>query len=168
MYSLRATHNIRPSRRFCRRRFAPASSTRASGHPGKEDQRMDRIYATLVGIVLFLLGLVGLLLGDELLLGVVNIDVLEDLVHLASGALLLYAGVQRSVGVARSIVVAVSLVYLLVGMLGFVVPYLFGLLPHGYSIVDNAIHLILGVLGLLVYANSRLPGPERGAADPRA
>jgi hypothetical protein len=130
--------------------------------------RMAKIFATLVGIVLLLLGLLGLLLGDELLLGVVNIDVLEDLVHLASGALLLYAGVQRSVGVARNIVVAVSLVYLLLGMLGFVVPYLFGLLPHGYSIVDNAIHLILGVLGLLVYANSRLPGPERGAADPRA
>ena len=29
---------------------------------------MARIYATLVGTVLFLLGLVGLLLGDELLL----------------------------------------------------------------------------------------------------
>ncbi len=46
---------------------------------------MARIYATLVGTVLFLLGLVGLLLGDELLLGVVNIDVLEDVVHVASG-----------------------------------------------------------------------------------
>jgi hypothetical protein len=127
-----------------------------------------RTYATLVGIVLLLLGLLGLILGDELLLGVVNIALLEDLVHLVSGALLLYAGVQHSAGVARSIVGAVSLVYLLVGVLGFVVPYLFGLLPHGYSIVDNAIHLVLGILGLLVYANSRLPRPERGAADPRA
>ena len=60
------------------------------------------------------------------------------------------------------------MVYLLVGLLGFIVPYLFGLLPHGYSIVDNAIHLILGILGLLVYANSRLPEPERHAADPHA
>lgn len=101
-----------------------------------------------------------------MLLGVVNVDVLEDLVHVVSGALLLYAGVQQSAGVARSIVGAVSLVYLLVGLLGFVVPYLFRLLPHGYSIVDNAIHLVLGILGLLAYANSRLPEPERGAADP--
>lgn len=129
---------------------------------------MARIFATLVGTVLLLLGLLGLLLGDELLLGLVNIDVVEDLVHLASGALLLYAGMQRNAGVARSIVGVVSLVYLLVGVLGFVVPYLFGLLPHGYSIVDNAIHLVLGLLGLLVYANSRLPAPERGAAHPRA
>jgi hypothetical protein len=76
--------------------------------------------------------------------------------------------VQRDVGVARGIIGALSLVYLLIGVLGFVVPYLFRLLPHGYSILDNAIHLVLGVLGLLVYANSRLPGPERSAADLRA
>lgn len=129
---------------------------------------MARTYATVVGAVLLLLGVVGLLLGDELLLGLVNIDSLEDVVHIVSGALLLYAGLQRNTGVARSVVGAVSVVYLLVGVLGFVVPYLFGLLPQGYSVVDNAIHLILGILGLLVYANSRLPEPERRAADPRA
>ena len=129
---------------------------------------MARVYATIVGTVLFLLGLLGLLLGDESLLGLVNIDSLEDVVHVASGGLLLYAGGQRNAGFTRAAVGLVSLVYLLVGVLGFVVPYLFGLLPHGYSIIDNAIHLILGILGLLVYANSRLPAPERGAADPRA
>ena len=129
---------------------------------------MARTYATVLGAVLLLLGLVGLLLGDGLLLGLVNVDLLEDVIHLASGALLLYAGVQRNVDVARGIVLAVSLVYLLVGALGFVVPYLFALLPHGYSLVDDLVHLILGILGLLVYANSRLPEPERGVADPRA
>jgi hypothetical protein len=42
-------------------------------------------------------------------------------------------------------------VYLVVGLLGFVVPNLFGLLPeHGYSVVDNLIHLVLGVLGVTV------------------
>jgi hypothetical protein len=125
---------------------------------------MARTNATVLGAVLLLLGLLGLLFGEGLLLGLINVALLEDVIHLASGALLLYAGVQRNVGVARGIVLAVSLVYLLVGALGFVVPYLFALLPHGYSLV----HLILSVLGLLVYANSRLPEPERGAADPRA
>jgi hypothetical protein len=118
-----------------------------------------RIHATLVGIVLLLLSLLGLLLGDELLLGV-NVEVLEDLVHVVSGGLLLYAGVQHSASIARGIVGAVSLVYLLVGMLGFVVPYLFGLLPHGYSMVDNVIRLVLGILGLLAYANIRLSEPD--------
>ena len=117
---------------------------------------MARTYATVLGAVLLLLGLV-------------NVDLLENVIHLASGVLLLYAGTQRNVGVARGVVVlVVSLVYLLVGALGFVVPYLFALLPHGYSLVNNLVHLILGILGLLVYANSRLPEPERGAADPRA
>lgn len=129
---------------------------------------MARTYATIVGAVLLLLGVVGLLLGDELLLGLVNIDSLEDVIHIVSGALLLYAGLQRNTGVTRGVVGVVSVVYLLVGLLGFVVPYLFGLLPHGYSVVDNAIHLILGILGFLIYANSRLPEPERRAADPRA
>lgn len=81
---------------------------------------------------------------------------------------MLFAGLQRDAGVARGVVGAVSVVYLLVGVLGFVLPYLFGLLPHGYTLVDNLLHLVLGILGLLVYANSRLPEAERGAADPRA
>ena len=130
---------------------------------------MARTYATVVGAVLLLLGIVGLLLGDELLLlGLVNIDSLEDVIHIVSGALLLYAGLQRNAGVTRSVVGVVSVVYLLVGLLGYIMPYLFGLIPHGYSVVDNAIHLILGILGLLVYANYRLPEAERHAADPRA
>ena len=127
-----------------------------------------KTYAVVVGVVLVLLGVAGLLLGDERLLGLVNIDVVEDLVHVVSGGLLLFAGLQPNASVARSVVGVVSVVYLLVGVLGFVLPYLFGLLPHGYSVVDNLIHLGLGILGLLVYANSRLPEAERGAVDPRA
>ncbi len=38
----------------------------------------------------------------------------------------------------------------LVGILGFIAPALFGLLPHGYSIVDNLIHLTAGVLSIAV------------------
>ncbi len=74
----------------------------------------------------------------------------------------------RRAEVVLNLVGAGSRIYLCFVVLGFVVPFLFGLLPHGYSIVDNAIHLVLGILGLLVYANSRLPAPERGAAHPRA
>jgi len=42
-------------------------------------------------------------------------------------------------------------VYLLVGVLGFMVPDMFGLLPNEYEIVlDNLIHLTLGVLGIAI------------------
>jgi hypothetical protein len=130
---------------------------------------MVRTYAQVVGVVLVLLGVIGLLLGEERLFGLLNLDLLEDLIHLASGGLLVYAGLlQRSARLTRSVVGALGAFYLLVGALGFVVPFLFGLLPHGYSVFDNLIHVVLGILSLLIYATSRLPEAERRAADPRA
>jgi hypothetical protein len=57
----------------------------------------------------------------------------------------------RDINVVRTVVGVIGVIYLLVGVLGFVAPGLFGLLPaHGYSVVDNLIHLVLGVLGIVV------------------
>ncbi|MDP9485554.1 MAG: hypothetical protein M3Q49_07150 [Actinomycetota bacterium] len=58
---------------------------------------------------------------------------------------------------ARNVVGGLGVVYLLVGILGFIVPTLFGLLPSGYTIVDNLIHLAAGVLSIAVAFASR-PG----------
>jgi hypothetical protein len=115
-----------------------------------------RVYAQVVGVVLLLLGVLGLLLGDGLLLGLVNIDIVEDIIHLITGGLLAYVGFgQRDEGVARSVVLALSVVYVLVGLLGFVVPDMLGLLQHGYTAGDNLVHLLLGILGLVaVFASS--------------
>ena len=130
---------------------------------------MVRTYAQVVGVVLVLLGVIGLLLGEERLFGLLNVDLLEDLIHLASGGLLIYASLlQRSTRFTRGVVGALGAFYLLVGTLGFVVPFLFELLPHGYSVFDNLIHVVLGILSLLIYATSRLPEAERRAADSRA
>ena len=112
---------------------------------------MVRQYAQVVGVVVILIGVVGLLLGEQALLGLVNIDVVEDVVHLATGGLLAYVGfAQRDIRLVRSVVGGLGVVYLLVGALSFIAPTLFGLLPHGYSIVDNVAHLTLGVLGIAV------------------
>ena len=112
---------------------------------------MARMYAGVVGVVIILIGVVGLLAGEEPLFGLVNIDIVEDLVHLLTGGLLAYVGFgQRDEGLARNVVGGLGAVYLLVGLLGFVVPMLFGLLPHGYSVVDNIIHLGLGVVSIAV------------------
>ena len=114
-----------------------------------------RVFAQIVGVVLLLLGVVGLLLGDLLLLGLVNIDIVEDIIHLITGGLLAYVGFgQRDEGVARSVVGVLGLIYVLVGLLGFVLPTMGGLLQHGYTVVDNLIHLALGGLGLAVVAAS--------------
>jgi hypothetical protein len=119
---------------------------------------MVRGYALGMGLVIVLLGIGGLVQGEQPLFGVLNIDFVEDLVHLLTGGLMAYVGVtQRDAESVRLVVGGVGVVYVLVGVLGFVVPTLFGLLPHGYSVFDNVIHLVLGVLGVLVARSGRRP-----------
>jgi Domain of unknown function (DUF4383) len=108
-------------------------------------------FAQILGVVLILVGIVGLLLGDRVWLGILNVDIVEDIVHLATGGLLAYVGFSGTdLSTARSVVLALGVVYLVVGILGFVVPMMFGLIPHGYTYFDDLLHLALGVLSLVV------------------
>ncbi len=108
-------------------------------------------FAQILGVVLILVGIVGLVLGDRVWLGILNVDIVEDIVHLATGGLLAYVGFSgMDLSSARSVVLALGVVYLLVGILGFFVPTMFGLIPNGYTIFDNLLHLALGVLSLAV------------------
>jgi hypothetical protein len=50
----------------------------------------------------------------------------------------------------------------LVGILGFVVPMLFGLIPTGYTLFDNLLHLALGVLSLVIALSGRGATASRG------
>ena len=63
---------------------------------------------------------------------------------------------------ARIVVFALGLFYLLVGLIGFVVPNLFGLLPSGLSIIDDLIHLTLGASGVAAAELSRSGGRKQG------
>ena len=108
-------------------------------------------FAQILGVALILVGLVGLVLGDKVWLGILNVDIVEDIVHLATGGLLAYVGFSGvDLSAARSIVLALGVVYLVVGILGFVVPTMFGLIPSGYTIFDDLLHLALGGLSLAV------------------
>jgi hypothetical protein len=108
-----------------------------------------RIYAQIIGVVLLLVGVVGLVLGDQVWLGILNVDILEDVVHLITGGLLAYVGFGRTdEGLTRTVVGVLGIIYLAVGVLGFVMPMLFGLIPHSYTIFDNLLHLVLGVLSI--------------------
>ena len=112
---------------------------------------MIRRYAQVLGVILIALGAVGLAMGDYQLLGLLNIDFVEDIIHIVSGIFLAYAGfAQRGGEVARNVVGAFGVVYLLVGLLGFIAPNLFGLLPSGYTIADNLIHLVIGAANIAV------------------
>jgi len=83
---------------------------------------------------------------------VLNIDLAEDGIHLLTGGLLAYAGfAARSLRVVRAIVGGIGIAYLGVGILAFASPMFFGLIPSGYeTVLDNLIHLTLGVLGVFV------------------
>ncbi len=47
-----------------------------------------RPYAQILGVVLILVGLVGLALGNQVWVGILNVDIAEDIVHLITGGLL--------------------------------------------------------------------------------
>jgi hypothetical protein len=108
-------------------------------------------YAQIVGVVLLVIAAVGFIAGEDPLLGVLNIDLQEDLIHLLTGGLLTYVGFTKSEKVIAGVVGILGAVYLLVGVIGFVSPGLLGILSHEYSLLDNIIHLALGIAGLVVY-----------------
>jgi hypothetical protein len=92
-----------------------------------------RRYAQIVGIVLILVGILGFLLGARgHFLGILNKDLAEEIVHLVTGGLLAYVGFGRlELGAARSVVGALGVFHLLLGILGFILPTMFGLIPSG-------------------------------------
>jgi hypothetical protein len=108
-----------------------------------------RTYAQIIGVVLLLVGVIGLVLGDRVWLGILNVDIVEDIVHLITGGLLAYVGFGRvDLTFTRTVVGVLGVIYLVVGVLGFVVPMIFGLIPHGYTLFDNLLHLALGILSI--------------------
>jgi hypothetical protein len=121
-----------------------------------------RIYAQIIGVVLLLVGVIGLVLGDQVWLGILNVDIVEDIVHLITGGLLAYVGFGRTdQALTRTVVGVLGIIYLVVGVLGFVVPMIFGLIPHSYTLFDNLLHLALGVLSI---ALAWVGGGERAAS----
>ncbi len=56
------------------------------------ERTLARVYATVTGATVTLIGIGGLLLGNDSLFGVLNIDRAEDAIHLLSGGTLLAAG----------------------------------------------------------------------------
>jgi protein-S-isoprenylcysteine O-methyltransferase Ste14 len=109
-----------------------------------------REYTQALGVVLILTGAAGLMFGDRLLLGVLNVVIPKGIAHLLTGGLLAYIGFgQTDEHLARIAVAAIGVVYLFVGVLSFVLPALFGL-HHGYSVVDNTVHLLVGILSLVI------------------
>lgn len=131
-----------------------------------------RLYCLLVGGVLVVAGVLGFFyetsfnVGDDVvaddLLGILAVNGWHNLVHLATGAILLAA----AGGAARSAALGIGALYVVVAILGFIATgdggigfiaeddVLIDLVPVNNE--DNVLHAILGVTGVLAgYASPR-------------
>ncbi len=78
------------------------------------------------------------------------------MIHVASGLLLIFLGFKARESMAKTGVMVLGIVYLLVAVLGFAAPDVIEELnPHGYSLLDNLIHLTTGVLAIAAAVMSR-------------
>jgi hypothetical protein len=123
-----------------------------------------RLLTKIVGIVLILLGVIGLVFGDQHLLGVFNIDLVEDIIHLITGASLTYVGFRSEEAQLRLFVGLMGILSLFAGVLGFLVPNPLGLIPHHYTAADNILHLTLGVLAVFFAWIVKSPGRASAAS----
>ena len=111
-----------------------------------------KLYAQIVGVVLILLGIVGFFIGDYFWTGGLNSHIIEDVIHLVVGLALAYVGFMAAdAAMVRMVVGVIGIVLLLVAILGFIDPTLFGILSTApYTTTDNIVHLILGLAGVAV------------------
>jgi hypothetical protein len=115
------------------------------------------MYAQVVGVVLLLLGIVGLFVGtgagaNYLWDGGLNSHIIEDIIHLVIGLVLVYVGFMAvDAATLRMVVGVIGIVLLLVAILGFIDARLFGIFNDApYTMVDNVVHLILGLAAVAV------------------
>lgn len=97
------------------------------------------------------------------LLGLFPVNLLHNLVHLAFG--LWGVTAARSWGGAKSYCTWAGTIYVVLALLGFVIPSTFGLIPIGGN--DIWLHALIGVVLLGVGRSARQPAPG-AAAQPTA
>ena len=115
---------------------------------------MAKTVCKLFGLVLLLVGLVGFAKAD--LLGM-HLTTLHNIVHIATGLIALYLGFSGSYAAARTFCLVFGVIYLLLGVVGFLAPNvvasLIGMNMGGENLTpDNIVHVLLGVVFLAVGA----------------
>ena len=105
---------------------------------------MKNIYLVL-GAVLVVVGVLGFAMPSPLL-GLFEVNTLHNVIHVASGIVTIF-GAMRGIGAMRLWGRVFGLVYLAVGILGFVMPDMFGLMH--VNMPDNLLHVALA--GIFLY-----------------
>jgi hypothetical protein len=113
---------------------------------------LPRTFALVIGIVFLLVGILGFILNptEGSLLGIFAVNIEHNLIHVLVGVLGIAAALT---GWPRLYAQALGVVYLLVGILGFVP----GLAPDGMllglvhiNLADNLLHLVVGAAAAIV------------------
>jgi hypothetical protein len=112
-----------------------------------------RLYATVVGAVLVLAGIIGFFYSASFgspgnvddVFGILSVNAWHNIVHILTGAIgLLVAGYA-----ARQYALGLGVIYLVIAIWGFVIgsgESILGFIP--INTADDFLHLILGVLGI--------------------
>lgn len=125
---------------------------------------MAKTISTVLGIVFILVGIVGFIMPG--FLGT-HLSLMHNLVHIISGAVALYFGLAGSLSGARLFCIVFGIVYLLLGVVGFLLggpgtpggnmagmgpdARLFSLIPGQleFGTMDHVVHILLGLVFLI-------------------
>lgn len=106
--------------------------------------RAQEITAWIFGIVLVLVGVIGFF--NDPMFNIFNVNSLHNWVHILSGGVLIWGA---SVVNARPVNKTLGIVYILIAIVGFLVPLTFLEISSGAD-PDNFLHLALGIILALV------------------
>lgn len=123
---------------------------------------LHKTLALVFGIVFLAVGVLGFVMNPTLI--AFGVNGLHNVVHLASGAVLLAGALTAGGRNARTVNLAFGAVYLLVALLGFVAPGLTAALLGSdadlFPFADAILHAILGVA---LVGSAFLLGQDEGA-----
>jgi hypothetical protein len=110
---------------------------------------MGKTYAVVVGFVLLLVGIVGFVEGDKMMMGL-HFNLIHNCIHLVSGIVGLAAGLAGGQKGGRAFAQVFGVVYTIVAIVGFAgAPvYIVNMLDLQIPMY-NYIHVAVGVLGLI-------------------
>jgi hypothetical protein len=112
---------------------------------------MAKAYAAMLGILIGGHALIGWLIEGSRMLGVLNVDIFNDIVYTICAVALLYVGSTHTpVKVVQGVLIVVGLVFVLLALGSVMDERLGGLLPTGTTILDHLLLFGTGGAALLL------------------
>jgi hypothetical protein len=110
---------------------------------------MGKTYAIVVGFVLLLVGIIGFVEGDKMMMGL-HFNLIHNCIHLVSGLVGLATGLAGGQKGGRVFAQVFGVVYTIVAIIGFAGAPVYIVNTLDLNIpMYNYIHVTVGVLGLI-------------------